>query len=340
MTEPLLSVRELAVEFPTQAGVVRAVDRVTLELAPGERLGLVGESGSGKSVLSRTVMGLTRDTARVSGTVVLGGESVLELSERGRRKLWGRRVAMVFQDPLSGLHPITRIGDQVAEAVRRDPGVSHAQAREQAVELLELVGIPMAAKRARARAGELSGGMRQRVMIAMAMACRPQLLIADEPTTALDVTVQARILDLFDDLCEQFKIGLILVSHDLRVVSAHTDRVAVMYGGRIAELGPVRTVFDRPMMRYTEALLKAMPTAAGGVQTLPRAIPGLPPNLLSPPPGCRFAPRCAYASDECTATSPALVAVPGDPAHAFACWHPVSPTPGSEPAGQPAEASA
>ena len=330
MSEPLLSVRNLVVEFPTRAGVVRAVDDVSLELAPGERLGLVGESGSGKSVLSRTVMGLTRtDSAQVSGEVTLGDRSVLTLSERRRRELWGREVAMVFQDPMSALHPITRIGDQIAEAARRDPSISRADARTRAIELLELVGIPMARQRARARAGELSGGMRQRVMIAMAMACRPQLLIADEPTTALDVTVQARILELFDQLCEQFQIGLILVSHDLRVVSAHTDRIAVMYGGRIGEVGPVRSVFGRPMMRYTEALLKAMPTTAGGTHSLPSAIPGVAPNLLSPAPGCRFAPRCAHAEHDCRTSSPQLEGADGELAHRFACWHPGS-RPGAE----------
>jgi peptide/nickel transport system ATP-binding protein len=323
MSDSLLSVRNLVVEFPTRAGVIRAVDHVSFELAPGERLGLVGESGSGKSVLSRTVMGLTRaGSAQITGEVTLAGRSILGLSERKRRELWGREVAMVFQDPMSALHPITRIGDQIAEAVRRDAAVSRAQAHVRAIELLELVGIPAAAKRARARAGELSGGMRQRVMIAMAMACRPRLLIADEPTTALDVTVQARILELFDQLCDEFHIGLILVSHDLRVVNAHTDRVAVIYGGRIAELGPVRSVFEQPMMRYTEALLKAMPTTAGGTQSLPSAIPGLPPNLLDPPAGCRFAPRCRYAGEDCVVTAPALSEMPGDPERRFACWHP------------------
>ena len=325
MSESLLSIRDLAVDFPARAGVVRAVDHVSLDLAPGERLGLVGESGSGKSVLSRTVMGLTRaDSARISGQVVLDGVPVLELSERRRRDLWGRRVAMVFQDPLNALHPITRIGDQVAEAVRRDPSVSRKDAQARAIELLELVGIPLAAKRARARAGELSGGMRQRVMIAIAMACRPKLLIADEPTTALDVTVQARILDLFDDLCSEFQIGLILVSHDLRVVSNHTDRVAVMYGGRLAEVGPVRSVFSTPMMRYTQALLGAMPTSAGSTQSLPKAIPGLPPNLLNPSPGCRFAPRCEFALEDCRAAAPDLVEVAGEPLRRYACWHPAS----------------
>ncbi len=323
MTDSLLSVRNLVVEFPTRAGTVRAVDGVSLELAPGERLGLVGESGSGKSVLSRTVMGLTRSAdAHVSGEVTLAGRSILALQERQRRELWGREVAMVFQDPMSALHPITRIGDQIAEAVRRDPEVSRTAAKARAIELLELVGIPTATRVAAGRAGELSGGMRQRVMIAMAMACRPSLLIADEPTTALDVTVQARILELFDQLCAQFQIGLILVSHDLRVVSAHTDRVAVMYAGRIAELGPARSVFQRPMMRYTEALLHAMPAKAAGGEALPRAIPGVPPNLLDPPPGCRFAPRCAYAGEDCRASAPELTEMPGDPQRLFACWHP------------------
>jgi peptide/nickel transport system ATP-binding protein len=326
MSEALLSVRDLTVEFDTPRGTVRAVDGVSFELALGERLGVVGESGSGKSVLSRTVMGLTTmRNARVGGEVVLNGQPVLELSERRRRALWGREVAMVFQDPLSALHPITPIGDQVVEAVRRDPEVGKQAARTRAVELLEMVGIPRAGERMKARAGELSGGMRQRVMIAMAMACRPKLLIADEPTTALDVTVQARVLKLFDELCDEFGIGLILVSHDLRVVGSHTDHVAVMYAGRLVEIGSAAAVFERPMMRYSRALMDALPKRDPAGHELPKPIPGTPPNLLAPPPGCPFSPRCAFAEDDCHKTRPELAPVADQPGHSFACLHPAGP---------------
>jgi peptide/nickel transport system ATP-binding protein len=336
MSEPLLSVRDLVVEFETPRGPVRAVDGVSFELAEGERLGVVGESGSGKSVLSRTVMGLTTmRNAKVGGEVVLNGQSVLDLSERRRRALWGREVAMVFQDPLSALHPITPIGDQVIEAVRREPGVDRKAARARAIELLELVGIPRAEDRMKARAGELSGGMRQRVMIAMAMACRPQLLIADEPTTALDVTVQARVLKLFDELCDEFGIGLILVSHDLRVVGSHTDHVAVMYAGRMVEIGTAAAVFDRPMMRYSRALMDALPKRDPAGHELPKPIPGTPPNLLSPPPGCPFSPRCAFAQDDCRETRPELSSVADQPGHSYACLHPAGPVAAAAPAAVP-----
>jgi peptide/nickel transport system ATP-binding protein len=319
----LLRIRDLVVEFPTAAGPVRAVDGVDLDLRHGERLGVVGESGSGKTVLSRTAMGLLGPReARISGEVEFDGRSLLAMSPRERRAIWGREVAMVFQDPLSSLHPIKPIGAQVAEAVRRDPAVDKRAAARRAVELLDTVGIPQAERRSRARAHELSGGMRQRVMIAVAIACRPKLLFADEPTTALDVTVQARILDLFDELCRELSIGLVMVSHDLGVVAHHSDSVAVMYAGRIAERGPVGDVLRRPAMRYTEALLDAIPRVEEGRQVLPRPIGGLPPNLVAPPPGCRFAPRCRHASERCTETQPALVGLEAQPAHEFACWHP------------------
>jgi oligopeptide/dipeptide ABC transporter ATP-binding protein len=322
----VLEVRDLVVEFDTPAGPVRAVDGVNLRLQHGERLGLVGESGSGKSVLSRTVMGLTRPrTASISGEVVLDGHSILDWPERQRRALWGRDVAMVFQDPLGALHPITPIGDQIVEAVRRDPEVSRQVARERAVELLDQVGIPQPRRRMTARAHELSGGMRQRVAIAMAIACRPKLLIADEPTTALDVTVQARILELFDTLCDEYGIGLVLVSHDLGVVGGHTDQVAVMYAGRIGEIGPVRQVFARPTMHYTRALMAAMPRPDLPDRALPRPIRGLPPNLLDAAPGCRFAPRCDFAADDCVATQPPLEPLPDHADHRYACWHPTTP---------------
>jgi peptide/nickel transport system ATP-binding protein len=318
----LLSIRDLVVEFATPRGPLRAVDGISLELPHGERLGVVGESGSGKSVLSRAAMGLLgRRDARISGEVLINGRSVLAMSPKELRGMWGREVAMVFQDPLSSLHPITPIGEQVAESVRRDGTSDSKRARARAIELLDMVGIPRAERRSRARAHELSGGMRQRVMIAIAMAGGPQLLFADEPTTALDVTVQARILDLFDELCREFSIGLVMVSHDLGVVARHTDSVAVMYAGRVAERGPVRDVLEQPTMRYTRALIDAIPRIDRAQRRLPTPIGGLPPLLVDPPPGCRFAPRCAYATDRCD-TQPPLVARPEEPRHEFACWHP------------------
>lgn len=323
-SDDLLRVQDLTVEFSGPNGTVRAVDGVSLRLGYGNRLGVVGESGSGKSVLSRTMMGLTRArTARITGSVQIAGKPVLQLSERQRRSMWGRDVAMVFQDPLSALHPITPIGAQLVEAVRRDPAIGRREAQRRAVELLERVGIPLASRRVTARAHELSGGMRQRVAIAMALAGNPKLIIADEPTTALDVTVQARILDLFDKLCTEFGIGLVLISHDLSVVGQHTDDVAVMYAGRIAESGPVAEVFARPAMRYTQALMAAIPRVTDGHRELPRPIPGAPPDLSAPPPGCRFAPRCRYADSACD-RQPEFLPFPDRPDHRYACVHPGS----------------
>jgi peptide/nickel transport system ATP-binding protein len=320
----LLKARDLTVTFHTPDGPVRAVDRLDLDLAPGERLGLVGESGSGKSVLVRTLMGLyRRREAETSGTVRFNGTDILALSERRRRSIWGRDIAMIFQDPMNSLHPIIPVGDQIAEVLMVHRDMPKAQARVRAVELLDRVGMVQAPQRARSRAHELSGGMRQRVMIAMAMACEPKLLLADEPTTALDVTVQARILTLFDSLCAEFGIGLVLVSHDLEVVSRHTDRIAVMYAGQLVETGPVTDVYRRPSMRYTEALIAATPRWHRDCQVLPRPIPGQAPNLLDPMTGCRFAPRCAAATEQCTEAAPPFEPVEPGSEHRRACWHPV-----------------
>ena len=323
-TDPLLQVRGLSVTFPTPEGDIRAVDGIDLDLARGERLGIVGESGSGKSVLVRTVMGLYRPReADISGTVRFDGEDVLALPQRRRRAIWGRDIAMIFQDPMNSLHPITPVGEQITEVLTTHRDMSRRAARERAVELLDMVGIAQARQRARARAHELSGGMRQRVMIAMAMACEPTLLLADEPTTALDVTVQARILALFDSLCDEFGIGLVLVSHDLEVVRRHTDRIAVMYAGRVVETGPVAAVHHRASMRYTEALTAATPRWDPDRQVLPRPIPGHPPNLLDPIAGCRFAPRCVAAVDRCHDEAPPLEPVAPGSDHRRACWNPV-----------------
>ncbi|TDE11167.1 ABC transporter ATP-binding protein [Jiangella asiatica] len=324
VTVPLLSVENLKVRFATPEGLVTAVDGVDLQLGHGERLGIVGESGSGKSVLIRTIMGLYRPgDASIEGDVVFDGRRVLTMTPRERRRIWGSEIGMIFQDPMNSLHPITPVGAQIAEALRLHRGMTRKEAAERAVELLDLVKIADPRRRSRQRAHELSGGMRQRVMIAMAMACEPKLLLADEPTTALDVTVQARILELFDSLCGEFGIGLILVSHDLGVVGRHTDRVAVMYAGQVGETGSVRQVLERPTMRYTGALLDAAPRWGRDHQVLPTPIGGQPPNLLTLGPGCHFAPRCPGATDRCREARPALVAVPGQPEHRAACWHPI-----------------
>ncbi|MBU2693670.1 ABC transporter ATP-binding protein [Pimelobacter sp. 30-1] len=323
--EPLLQVRDLVVEFRTANGPLRAVDGVSLDVARGERVGIVGESGSGKSVLSRTAMGLLgRKDARISGEITFRGRDLLAMSDKERRELWGREIAMVFQDPLSSLHPITPVGQQIVETLRRDPAMDKAKARARAIELLDMVGIPQAERRFKSRAHELSGGMRQRVMIAIAVANSPSLLFADEPTTALDVTVQARILELFDDLCRELSIGLVMVSHDLGVVARHTDAVSVMYAGRISEQGKVDDVLRSPRMRYTSALLAAIPRIDHGHRALPKPIGGLPPDLVNPPAGCRFAPRCVHAVAACADQVPALEASGAVPDHAFACWNPTT----------------
>ncbi|MDQ6524261.1 ABC transporter ATP-binding protein [Nocardioides sp. LHD-245] len=322
---PLLQIEDLVVEFPTRGGLVRAVDGVSLTLGRGERLGIVGESGSGKSVLGRTVMGLNdRARARISGRVLFEGKDVLGASAQERRELWGRQISMIFQDPLSALHPITPIGAQIAEAVRRLPDVDKAQAAERAVELLDMVGIPDARRRARQRAHEFSGGMRQRALIAMAIACKPKLIIADEPTTALDVTVQAKILDLLDELCTELSIGSVLITHDMGVVAQHTDRVAVMYGGQVVETAPVAGLFAAPTMRYTRALLAAIPQMAPGRRSLPVPIGGTPPNPLERGAGCRFAPRCTFAEDDCHQAIPELLALADATDHRYRCWHPAA----------------
>ncbi len=325
-SEPLLRITDLVVEFRTGSGPLRAVDGVSLEVARGQRVGIVGESGSGKSVLSRTAMGLLgRKDATISGEISFRGRSLLDMSDKERRALWGREIAMVFQDPLSSLHPITPIGDQIVETLRRDPAMDKARARKRAIELLDMVGIPQAERRVRSRAHELSGGMRQRVMIAIAVANNPSLLFADEPTTALDVTVQARILELFDELCRELSIGLVMVSHDLGVVARHTDSVSVMYAGRISERGRVGDVLRAPQMRYTSALLAAIPRIEAGRRALPRPIGGLPPDLVHPPAGCRFAPRCAHAVASCADQVPPFSPGRVD-GHEFACWNPTDPT--------------
>jgi len=323
-TEPLLVVKDLATTFSTRSGPLRAVDAVSFELAANETLGIVGESGSGKTVLTRTIMGLQpRTNVEVTGSVRLGGFEVVGASEADKRSIWGTEVAMVFQDPMTSLNPVMRIGNQITESLRVRLGMNRAEAKIRAIELLELVGIPSPVDRMRAYPGQLSGGMRQRVVIAIALSCSPKLLLADEPTTGLDVTIQAQILNLLDELKERLSMSVILVSHDLGVVATRTSRIIVMYAGRVVETGSTRDVFYNHRMPYTRALLESSPKVSNPSHTRLAAIAGRPPNLTQLGPGCAFAPRCAYADDQCRADRPELTAA-GDE-HTVACWHPLTP---------------
>ena len=321
---PLLVVEDLRTHFNTERGVVRAVDGVTFTLDRGRSLGIVGESGSGKTVLSRSIMGLLprRNIVR-TGSVVFEGQEIIDLSLKDRRRIWGREMAMIFQDPMTSLNPVMRIGKQLTEGLQLHLGMAKPTARATALKLLRDVRIPEPAKRLDQYAFELSGGMRQRVMIALAMSCGPTLLFADEPTTALDVTVQAQILDMIGEQRRDRNMSLILVSHDLGVVAGHTDDIAVMYGGRLVEKAPTRTLFARMKMPYTEALLQSIPKIEDPSHTRLKVIPGRPPDLVNPPRGCRFSPRCAYVQDRCLEEEPPLIAAENDPDHVYACWFPV-----------------
>jgi peptide/nickel transport system ATP-binding protein len=314
----LLSVRDLHVTFPSEAGPVRAVRGVNWELRPGEVLGIVGESGSGKSVSSLAIMGLLPDRAHVSGSIRLRDRELIGLSDREMSAIRGRRIAIVFQDPMSALTPVYTVGDQVAEAVRaHDRRIGRAGAARRAVELLDRVGIPNPGAAARAFPHEFSGGMRQRVVIAIAIASDPDLIIADEPTTALDVTVQAQVLGVLATAREVTGAGIVLITHDLGVVAGFADRLLVMYAGRIVESGDVDTVYERPRMPYTLGLLGAIPRLGErGRPLVP--ITGRPPSLVDLPPGCPFAPRCPVAIEACRTEEPPLLPVPGD-GHEAAC---------------------
>jgi peptide/nickel transport system ATP-binding protein len=317
-------VKDLYTTFDTPQGPLAAVGGVSFELGQNETLGIVGESGSGKTVLSRTIMGLQpRSNVRVSGSVRLNGFEVVGASEKEKRAIWGLEVAMIFQDPMTSLNPVLRIGKQIDEVLRVRLGLSRDAAKARAIELLELVGIPSPAERYRAYPGELSGGMRQRVVIATALAGSPKLLMADEPTTGLDVTIQAQILNLLDTIKTSLSMSVILVTHDLGVVATRTSRIIVMYAGRVVETGSTRDVFARHRMPYTRALLEGSPKVSSPSHTRLLAIPGRPPNLLDLPRGCAFAPRCAYATDQCREERPELEAAE-EPGHTFACWHPLS----------------
>ena len=311
MSETVLDVRGLTVVFPTLEGDVRAVSDLSYTLHRGETLGIVGESGSGKSVSSLALMGLlNRQRTRISGEAVLGGRDILSLPPDEMRQLRGKDIAMIFQDPFACLHPMHRVGDQISEAVTAHANVSKGDANRQAVELLRAVGIPRADDRARDYPHQFSGGMRQRAMIAMALAHKPSVLIADEPTTALDVTVQAQILELIELVKKEFDIGVILITHDLGVIAETADTVLVMYAGRAMESGPANELFASPQHPYTWGLLRSMPTVEVRLNELV-AIEGTPPSLVAVPSGCAFHPRCPHSFAPCSTELPELRALPG-----------------------------
>jgi peptide/nickel transport system ATP-binding protein len=319
----LLEVEDLRTSFRTPRGRVRAVQGVTFALDRGRALGVVGESGSGKTVLSRSIMGLLVGTnVERTGSIRFEGQELIERSPAQMRDLWGREMSMIFQDPMTSLNPLMKIGKQITEPLHAHLGLSRTSAMETAERLLADVRIPEPRRRLEQYPHELSGGMRQRVMIAIALACGPALLFADEPTTALDVTVQAQILDLIGVQRRERNMSVILVTHDLGVVAGHTDEIAVMYGGRIVERAPTRTLFANVKMPYTEALLASIPKLDDRSHTRLTTIPGRPPDLVNPPPGCPFAPRCAYVRDRCHEEPPPLVPAE-EPDHVFACWYPV-----------------
>ncbi len=316
--QPLLEVTDLSVSFPTDDGLVQAVRGVSYRLAPGEVLGIVGESGSGKSVTSLAIMGLLPPTARVTGSVRLGGDELVGASYETMQGLRGRRISMVFQDPISSLNPVYSIGWQLAEAVRAHHDISKRAAHDRAVELLELVGIPYAKERAANYPHEFSGGMRQRVVIAIAIANDPEVLIADEPTTALDVTVQAQILETLDIAREATSAAMVLITHDLGVVAGVADRVLVMYAGKPVETGQVDDIYYASRMPYTLGLLDSIPRLDDRDGGVLRPIPGSPPSLLNLAPGCPFSPRCSHRIPVCDEQEPELLPV-GGLGHLAAC---------------------
>jgi peptide/nickel transport system ATP-binding protein len=320
--EPLLVLDDVRTHFKTERGLVRAVDGVSLSIQRGESIGIVGESGSGKTVLSRTIMGLLPSTAVLSGSVDFGGTEILGLPDRQMRHLWGAEMSMIFQNPLNSLNPLMKIGKQITESLKLHLEMDKQNARETAAQLLRDVHMPEPERRLDQYPHELSGGMRQRVMIAIALACGPTLLFADEPTTALDVTVQAQILEVIAEQRRERNMSVVLVTHDLGVVAGHTDQIAVMYGGKLVERAPTRVLFADMKMPYTKSLMRSIPDLAAPSHTTLATIPGRPPDLVNPPAGCNFAPRCAYARDRCHHDEPPLVNA-GHADHQYACWYPV-----------------
>jgi oligopeptide/dipeptide ABC transporter ATP-binding protein len=318
---PLLQVQNLRVDFRMPGSVVRAVDGLSYELSKGRTLAIVGESGSGKTVSSRAIMGLLPPTARVHGSIDFEGGQLVGLSDKRMRALRGKAIAMVFQDPSRSLNPTMRIGKQITEAIDQHADVSHAEAMSRAVELMELVRLPAARERFAQYPHQLSGGMRQRVMIAIALAARPRLLIADEATTALDVTTQAQIMELLMDLQRELGMALIIISHDLGLAAGFADEVLVMYAGRAAERAPTDKLFAQVRMPYTQALLEAIPRLENHPHARLAAVPGQPPDLAGGLDACPFAPRCPKCTEQCREHRPAFLE--GEPQHWWACWHPV-----------------
>lgn len=318
MARKLLSVRDLKTSFFTHVGEVKAVRGISFDVNEGEVLGIVGESGSGKSVTSLSIMGLLQYPGRVvDGEILLNGEDILTYSKDQMRKVRGKEIAMIFQDPMTSLNPVYTIGNQVMEMILEHEKMSRREARARAIEMLKLVGIPAAEKRIDSYPHEFSGGMRQRVMIALALSCNPKLLIADEPTTALDVTIQAQILSLIKSLNKQFGMTTMLITHDLGVVATVCDKVAVMYGGLIMEYGTADEIFYHPRHPYTMGLLGSIPHVDGGEKRRLIPIDGTPPDLINPPKGCPFSTRCKYCMNVCTREQPPYFA---EDKHRTMCW--------------------
>jgi oligopeptide/dipeptide ABC transporter ATP-binding protein len=319
--DPLLAVNDLGVTFMVRGAELRAVDGVSFVLEKGRTLGIVGESGSGKSVTARAIMGLLPPIkSRLSGSVRLEDKELVGLTEHQWRQYRGTAISLVFQDPMRSLNPTLRIGLQITEALRSHRGLGKAEAQEAAIDLLSKVRMPAPKQRFHEYPHQLSGGMRQRVMIAIAISCHPQLLIADEPTTALDVTTQAQVMDLLMELQREFQMGLIFISHDIGLAADYTDEIAVMYAGKIVEQAPTRDLIEHARMPYTRALLEAIPRLDAPSHLALPALSGRPPDPIALPPGCAFNPRCAYAQDRCKSEAPVLV---GDARHRWACWFPV-----------------
>ena len=322
MTESLLSVDDLRVEFWTERGTIHAVNGISFDVGPGEALGIVGESGCGKSVTSLALLGiLPRAGKVVGGTAMFGGRNLLALSDAELRRVRGKEIAMIFQDPMSSLNPVLTVGRQIREALETHFGMTRAAANARAAELLDQVGIPSAGNRLRDYPHQFSGGMRQRAMIAMALACEPKLLIADEPTTALDVTIQAQILDLLRSLAAEHNMALVLITHDLGVVAGMCERVHVMYAGMFAETGSAEDLFARPRHPYTVGLLQSVPRLDASRRAKLQPIEGTPRDMLSVPTACPFAPRCRYVLDQCLQDVPALRTM--ESSHAARCVNPV-----------------
>jgi oligopeptide/dipeptide ABC transporter ATP-binding protein len=316
--QPLLEVKDLRTSFFTPQGEVRAVDGVSFSAFPGKLMGLVGESGSGKTVSVLSIMRLLPESARIAGgSIIFEGSNLLKLSEAEMRGVRGAKIAMIFQEPMTSLNPVFTIGSQIAEAIKLHQHTGRQETRDRTIEALRMVGIADAERRIKDYPHQLSGGMRQRVMIAMALACRPKLLIADEPTTALDVTIQAQILDLIRELQVRLGLAVILVTHDLGIVAEYADDVTILYAARVMEQTSAAELFRNPLCPYTKGLLASIPGLDGGHQHRLQAIPGTIPSALNPPSGCRFHPRCPIATDECARVEPPLeVKVPG---HHVAC---------------------